>query len=258
MIHAQAITVTRQGKHLLEHVDITVNDGEMIGVVGPNGSGKTTLLRSLYGACVINGGKITLDGTAMEQLSRRAIARRIAVVPQGQALDGDQTVGDMVALGRLPHQAWFASHGRRDDLAVREALDRVGLRTMAHRSMHLLSGGEVQRALVARALCQEADHLLLDEPTNHLDLGYQHDILAFIRELGLATLVVLHDLNLAARYCDRILLLDKGRLVAGGTTETVLTPARISKIYGVQTTRIATPAGRHHLVFADASTQDPK
>lgn len=253
MIEAQAITVIRQGRRLLGDVDLFVNDKEMVGVVGPNGSGKTTLLRSLYGACAIDGGRITLDGKPMAQMSRRAIAQRIAVVPQAQALDGDQIVNDLVALGRLPHQSWLGGRRERDEAAVASALERVDLHTRADRPLRQLSGGEIQRALLARALCQEADHLLLDEPTNHLDLSFQHDILAFVSELGLATLVVLHDLNLAARYCDRIVLLNQGQLIGEGAADAVLTPDTVSRVYHIPTTRIATPSGRHHLVFADAT-----
>ncbi|WP_137150009.1 ABC transporter ATP-binding protein [Devosia sp. FKR38] len=257
MIDARAITVRRQGRSLIDGIDIMLRDGEMLGVVGPNGSGKTTLLRSLYGALQPDAGDILLDGVPMTQMSRRAVARRIAVVPQGQPLDGDQSVADLVGLGRLPHQAWFGGNRAGDRAAVEAALDRVALSALADQPLRHLSGGEVQRALIARALCQQASHLLLDEPTNHLDLGYQHDVLAFVRSLCLSTLVVLHDLNLAARYCDRIALLDHGRLLAIGAPAQVLTPERVSAIYRVPATAITTPSGRQHLVFADALSPEP-
>lgn len=257
MIEARAIDVVRHGTALLDGVSLAAERGEVVGIVGPNGSGKTTLLRSLYGACPIDAGEIILDGAQLSQLSRRAIARRIAVVPQGQPLDGEQSVADLVRLGRLPHQGWFSAARAQDDDAIVMALERVSLLGLARRPLRLLSGGEVQRALIARALCQEADHLLLDEPTNHLDLGYQHEILAFIRGLGLTTVVVLHDLNLAARYCDRLVLLGGGRVVASGTPDTVLSPERIAQIYRVPTTRITAPSGRPHLMFAEPpSTED--
>lgn len=225
----------------------------MLGLVGPNGSGKTTLLRAIYGACAMDRGTVELDGQAMAGLSRRAIARRVAVVPQGQSGTTDQTVGDMVALGRLPHRDWFGSRRRQDEAAISQALDCVGLSGLINAPLSQLSGGERQRALIARALAQQAKHLLLDEPTNHLDLGYQHDILSFVRGLGLSTLVVLHDLNLAARYCDSIALLDGGRLVARGPARQVLKPERIAPLYQVPTTVMETPAGRTHLLFADRS-----
>lgn len=255
MINARAINVVRQGKTVLSGIDLVLNDGEMLGLVGPNGSGKTTLLRALYGASGLAAGEVALDGVPLPNLSRRAIARRVAVVPQGYASEVDQTVGEVIALGRLPHQGWFTHSRAHDDSAMSTALDRVGLAGHAEVSLSRLSGGERQRTLIARALAQQATHLLLDEPTNHLDLGYQHEILGFIRGLGLSTLVVLHDLNLAARYCDRIALLDEGRLVACGSANDVLTPDRVGSIYRVPTERISTPAGRLHLLFADTPPQ---
>ncbi|WP_417309073.1 ABC transporter ATP-binding protein [Devosia sp.] len=257
MIEAEAITVTRGRRRLLDGVSLSVSAGELLGVVGPNGSGKTTLLRALYGAVVADGGSVRLDGDELVRLNRRAIARRIAVVPQGQTLDPDQTVSDMVALGRLPRQSWFGARRQSDDTEIAEAIGRVGLAALAAAPLRRLSGGELQRALIARALCQQADHLLLDEPTNHLDLAYQHDVLHLVRQLHLATLVVLHDLNLAARYCDRVALIDGGRLVAVGPPDSVLTPEQVSRTYKLPTDRIMTPAGRPHLVFAD-SPQPPE
>nr|WP_281389568.1 ABC transporter ATP-binding protein [Pelagibacterium limicola] len=235
---------------MLDSVSLAVENGQVMGIVGPNGAGKSTLLRSLYGA-VSHGGAIHLDGSPLSTLSRRAVARRVAVVSQSQMLDPDQSVHEVVALGRLPRQAWFGSGPGEDEHAITDAITRVGLATMANAPVRCLSGGEIQRALIARALCQGADHLLLDEPTNHLDLAFQHEILALVKSFGLATLIVIHDLNLAARYCDRVGFIEAGRLLALGAPEAVLTPQRVAKTYGIATTCIVTPAGRQHLVFAD-------
>ena len=251
MIEADGVTVSLGGKRILETVGIKVPTGGVLGLVGPNGSGKTTLLRVLYGAIAPDSGTIRLDGTALPGLSRRRIARRISVVPQERPADCGQSLADMVMLGRLPHRSLLSGTGHADYRAAAESIARVGLSGQSGQSFISLSGGEAQRALIARALCQQADHLLLDEPTNHLDLRYQHEILALVRSLGLTTVIVLHDLNLAARYCDEIALLDHGRLAAFGRPEEVLTPQRLEPVYQVSTTRLERARGAIHLIFAE-------
>ena len=253
MIEAEGVTVSLGGKRILESVGITVPTGGVLGLVGPNGSGKTTLLRVLYRAIAPDAGAVRLDGAVIARLSRRHIARRIAVVPQERPDDSGQSLADMVMLGRLPHRS-FLSGGRHADYeAATASIARVGLAGQAGQSFNSLSGGEAQRALIARALCQQADHLLLDEPTNHLDLRYQHEILALVRDLGLTTVIVLHDLNLAARYCDQIALLDRGRVVAFGTPQEVFAPQLLEPIYQVSTTRLERDSGAIHLIFAESS-----
>src|SRR5699024_2533265 len=179
---------------------VTAGPGEVVGLIGPNGSGKTTLLRMLYRALTPTAGIVVLDDQPIGDMPSRALARAVAVVVQDSAGDLPLSVTDTVLLGRTPHlRSWQRESGSDIEIAA-EALQRVGATYLAHRDFSELSGGEKQRVLIARALAQQATHLLLDEPTNHLDIHYQHEVLRLIRELGVTTILVLHDLNLAARY----------------------------------------------------------
>ncbi|WP_319530418.1 ABC transporter ATP-binding protein [uncultured Cohaesibacter sp.] len=249
MISARNLHCSRDGNVILDAVDLDVPNGETVGLVGPNGSGKTTLLRLLYGACTPDEGTILLDGTDVRQFKQGQLARRIAVVPQERPATYSQTLADMVMLGRMPHQGLISPHKTSDYQAVVEALEEVGLLALAERHINSLSGGEMQRALIARALCQQVDHLLLDEPTNHLDLRYQLDVLAMIRDLPGTKVVVLHDLNLAARFCDRIAVMDNGRIVATGQPDRVLRGDLIQSVYQVSMVRLHAPGGQIHLSF---------
>ncbi|MFE5481963.1 ABC transporter ATP-binding protein [Streptomyces sp. NPDC056527] len=218
----------------LHGVDITARPGETVGLVGPNGSGKTTLLRCVYGTLTPTSGHALLDGVDVHTLGAKARARRIATVPQDGDADWELTVRELVALGRSPHKRfWEGDTG--DDLTRTEAaLARVGIAGLADRPYPTLSGGERRRALVARALVQEPALLVLDEPTNHLDIRYQLEVLRLVRDLGTTNLLALHDLNLAALYCDRLYVLAGGRVVARGTPAEVLTPELLSTVYGVE------------------------
>ncbi|GGT27667.1 ABC transporter ATP-binding protein [Streptomyces purpureus] len=217
----------------LHAVDLTVGDGETVGVVGPNGSGKTTLLRCVYGTLRPTAGRALLDGDDLSAMGPKARARSIATVPQdGQALF-ELTVHEMVAMGRSPHKRFWEADTTADTRLVREALARVGIADLAERPFPSLSGGERQRALVARALVQRPAVIVLDEPTNHLDIRYQLEVLTLVTELGTTNLLALHDLNLAAYYCDRLYVLDAGRVVAEGPPAEVLTPALLATVYGV-------------------------
>ncbi|SNY91039.1 iron complex transport system ATP-binding protein [Cohaesibacter sp. ES.047] len=258
MISARNLHFSRDGHVILDDVDLDVPDGETVGLVGPNGSGKTTLLRLLYGASAPDEGTIRLDGTDITEFRQRQLARRIAVVPQERPTTYSQTLADMVMLGRMPHQGLISSHTKSDYKAVIDALDEVGLLPLAERHINSLSGGEMQRALIARALCQQTDHLLLDEPTNHLDLRYQLDVLAMIRNLEGTKVVVLHDLNLAARFCDRIAVMANGRIVASGKPDQVLHGDLIQSVYQVSMVRLRAPGGQVHLSFDRLSQAAPK
>ena len=258
MISARNLHFGRDGHVILDDVDLDVPDGETVGLVGPNGSGKTTLLRLLYGACKPDEGTILLDGTDITELRQGQLARRIAVVPQERPTTYSQTLADMVMLGRMPHQGLIRSHTRSDYHAVVDALNDVGLLAFAERPINSLSGGEMQRALIARALCQQTDHLLLDEPTNHLDLRYQLDVLAMIRQLQGTKVVVLHDLNLASRFCDRIAVMANGRIVASGRPEQVLQGDLIRSVYQVAMVRLHAPVGRSIFLSTGFRRPQPK
>lgn len=248
MITGQGITFAYDRAAVLDNVEVAATRSEVVGLIGPNGSGKSTLLRTLYGALQPQAGYVLLGDMRIEELGARDIAQRVAVVVQESDSELPFTVTDIVLLGRTPHMRSFQRHSKKDLQIAADAIHRVGVRHLADRVFAGLSGGEKQRVLIARALAQGASHLLLDEPTNHLDIRYQHAILNTVRELDLTTIVVLHDLNLAARYCDRLLLLREGRVVADGPPETVLTPEVIEPVYGITVERID-HAGRPQLIF---------
>ncbi|WP_407705931.1 ABC transporter ATP-binding protein [Streptomyces yaizuensis] len=221
------------GRALVDGVDLTARPGETVGLVGPNGSGKTTLLRCVYGALRPTAGTVLLDGDDLLALTPRARARRLACVPQDSPAEFELTVRQIVAMGRAPHKRFWEPDTAADAARVEEALTRLAVDSLADRPFPSLSGGERQRALVARALVQRPSLLILDEPTNHLDIRYQLEILGLIRTLGTTSVLALHDLNLAAHYCDRLLVLRDGRVAAAGTPAEVLTPALLADVYGV-------------------------
>ena len=253
MIEACGVTHAFGGTTVLQSVDLRVRPGEVVALVGPNGSGKTTLLRAFYRALEPAGGTVHLDGTDVRRLSRAELARRIAVVVQEDAGDLPLTAAQTVLLGRPPRRPTRVGTGagRTDDhTAALSALQRVGAAHLARRDVAELSGGERQRVLIARALAQETTYLLMDEPTNHLDVHAQHEVLHLVRDLGLTTVVVLHDLNLAARYADRLVLLDHGRVVADGAPADVLADPVLDRVLDVRVTRVRSPDDHPQLLFS--------
>ncbi|GAA2216104.1 ABC transporter ATP-binding protein [Nonomuraea monospora] len=235
----RGVSVGVDGHPIVHGADLVVDDGEFVALVGPNGCGKSTLLRTIYRALRPAAGLIAVDGDDVHRLPARQAARRIAVVAQETPADLDFTVAEIVAMGRTPYRPDASA----DEKLCAGALDRVGLAHYTDRVFATLSGGEKQRVLLARALAQETRLLLLDEPTSHLDIRHQLELLHLVRELGIATLAVLHDLNQAAAFCDRLYVMDAGRIVAGGPPGEVLTPELISRVYGVRAVR------RTQLVF---------
>jgi iron complex transport system ATP-binding protein len=222
---------------VLSDVSTELDRGAILGILGPNGSGKTTLLRLLSGTRVPTSGEVLLEGTPLRLLSRRAVARRIAVVPQETQLAFDYTVMEMVLMGRHPHLGSFQLEGPDDYLIAQNALRATATEALEHRQFNTLSGGEKQRVVIAAALAQASEILLLDEPTASLDLGYQLEVAALLRRLnrdhGVTIAISTHDLNLAASLCDTLLLLRDGRVVAAGPTRDVLTPEHIRLLYDV-------------------------
>lgn len=243
------VHLRRGGSLVINGVTFSAATGETVGIIGPNGAGKTSLLLALYRALKPEQGEVLLDGGSIASLSRRQVAQQIAVVSQTSEAEMPMTVRDTVALGRLPH-ASLAQYGNRDDQALTDAaLTRTGLLPMADRFVTEISGGEHQRVLIARAIVQDAPFLLLDEPTNHLDLRHQFEMFQMVKDLACTTVVVLHDLNMAAQFCDSLILLDHGAPVAQGPTHEVLQASLISKVYGI-TADVITHSDRQHLVFA--------
>ncbi|UQX03984.1 ABC transporter ATP-binding protein [Streptomyces sp. RerS4] len=232
------ITTTRlswsvKGHRLLDTIDMAAPDGKIVGLLGPNGSGKSTLLRLLAGLRRPDTGTIHYDDTRLDDLSRRVVARRLAVVEQDVSAHHHVSVRQVVELGRTPFRGRFDAMTEHDRRVVDAALERTDITDRQHRSWHSLSGGEKQRAQLARALAQEPREILLDEPTNHLDIRHQLELLDLLTSLDVTCVVALHDLNLAARYCDHIVVLDHGQVAAAGAPEAVLTPDLIKAVYGV-------------------------
>ena len=220
---------------VLAGVSLRLAPGEVVGVLGPNGAGKSTLLRLLTRRLTPTAGSVTVDGRALASYGRFQLARALALVEQAPVVPAGFLVREVVAMGRTPHLGLFGTPGRADEAVVEAALAATDTARFAERRVETLSGGELQRVVFARALAQRPRYLLLDEPTNHLDLRYQVELLAYARAqaaAGVGVLVVLHDLNLAARSCDRLVVLAGGRKVAEGAPAEVLSEGLLREVYG--------------------------
>jgi iron complex transport system ATP-binding protein len=218
----------------LMDVDLAIDRGSFYAVIGPNGCGKTTLLRLMLGALEPTRGTVGYDGRPVTDWPRRDLARRVGVVPQVESLVFPITVRELVGMGRYPHLGTWRAAGPADHAAVHRALDTCDIAHLAHRPVGTLSGGEQQRTRVARALAQVPDTLVLDEPTASLDISHEMGIFELLRELadhGVTVVMVTHNINTAARYADRLLLLDRGRAAAEGTAATVLAPGTLEEVY---------------------------
>lgn len=237
------VTVAMEGlgvslgpRAVLRDLDAVLHPGTMIGVIGPNGAGKSTLVRAMLGLVPATG-RVTIDGMDVAAVPRADLARRIAYLPQGQTLHWPLTVERLVALGRLPHLAPFSRIGDADLAAIDRAMALADVNHLRGRVATELSGGERARVLLARALAVEAAGLVADEPLAALDPGHQIEVMALLRrqaEAGALVVTVLHDLTMAARHCDRLLLLNGGRLVADGIPDRVLTAERMAQVYGIR------------------------
>ncbi len=242
---ARDVTFAYAGHEVLHGVSLQVRSGERVALAGPNGSGKTTLIRILSGAAHPLRGTVALDGTALRTLRPRALARRIAVVTQQAESGISFTVRELVSMGRTPYVGLLSGQSDRDRAAVENALRDTDTRPLAGRRFNELSGGEQQRVMVAVGLAQETDFLLLDEPTVHLDLRHQHDLLQLLlrlnRERKIGLVSVLHDLNLAALYFERLAVLERGCLVAEGTPREVVTEDVLQPVFGAPLRIISHP-----------------
>lgn len=226
-----------RGREVLHGIDLVLSPGERVALLGPNGAGKSSLLRCLTGSPAERRGAVSLDGVPVQELSREALARRIAVVPQQVTLPFAARVEEVVGLGRIPHEHPFLGPRAADRRATAAAIERVGIAHLVGRDARELSLGERQLVLVALAVAQGADMLLLDEPTVHLDLRHQVDVMQLLVDLnerdGVTVVAVLHDLSLAAHFFPRLVLLDEGRIAADGSRGDVLSDERIRSVFGV-------------------------
>jgi iron complex transport system ATP-binding protein len=238
LIEARQISFDVDGVSILRQVSLRVQAGETIGLIGPNGAGKTTLLKVLGGLIRDVRGEVWLQGRPLRDYSPREVARLVAHVPQTTALDFAFTVREVVLMGRSPYLGRFQLEQPLDRQIAEQAMRTMKVRAFAERFVNTLSGGERQRVFIARALAQQPRILLLDEPTANLDVKHQLEVLSLTSELahqnGLAVIAAVHDLDLAARFCDRLILLHEGRVLADSTPEAVLTPANLADAFGVR------------------------
>jgi iron complex transport system ATP-binding protein len=235
MLKIEGLTVSYGPRRALHDVTLEVKSGEVVALIGPNGAGKSTLVRAASGVVPVQAGRVRTNGDDLLSLAPMPRARYLAVVPQAVSLPPAYTVWETVLMGRTPYMNFLGQVSEKDEQIARQALEKVDALDLAERRVGELSGGEQQRALLARALAQSTPILLLDEPTTNLDLHFQVSFMETVRELahreGLAVLIALHDLNLAARYADRAALLVEGEIKAAGTPRQVLTPELISAAY---------------------------
>jgi iron complex transport system ATP-binding protein len=248
LLEVHALSGGYTSESIIRGIDLTLQTGEWLSLVGANGSGKSTLLRLLSRILPPQRGKVWLEGKVIHEQPAHWVAQRLAILPQQQTVPAGLSVRQLVSLGRIPHQPWWRWElSFADRQKVDQAIAQTRLESLSDRSVEHLSGGERQRAFLALALAQDPKVLLLDEPTTFLDLRYQLELLELLKELNhqhhLTIITVLHDVNLAARYSDRIAMLKQGVITAIGHPGEVLTPTNLADVFGVQATILRTPVG---------------
>ena len=237
---------------ILKGVDLNVGDREFVGVIGPNGSGKSTLLKCIYRVLEPNAGLIELDGKKLKDYAVKESAKKVAVVAQHNYYNFEFSVQEVVMMGRAPHKRTLERDNAEDYRLVHEALKKVNMEDFENRSFSTLSGGEQQRIILARALTQQTPCLILDEPTNHLDIKYQLQLMDIVKSLDLTVISAIHDLNIAAMYCDRLFVMKDGHIVGFGTPEEMLTQERIKEIYEVDAEVRKDSQGHLHILYFPA------
>lgn len=252
-ITTEQLQATLGGSHILKGVSIEVSDKDFVGIIGPNGSGKSTLLKSIYRVLTPQSGTVFLDGNALNSYKPKESARKMAVVAQHNYYNFEFSVQDVVLMGRAPHKKAMERDNADDYRIVREALEKVNMGGFAQRSFSTLSGGEQQRVILARALAQQTQCLILDEPTNHLDIKYQLQLMDIVRSLRLTVVSAIHDLNIAAMYCNKLFVLQNGRIIAFGPPKQVLTREFIRQVYEVEAKLYTDPeTGQMHILYKSA------
>ena len=248
-ISAKDIHLSYGAREILKGVDIHSENGEFVGLIGPNGSGKSTLLKCIYRILKPNAGQIFLDEEELKAMSIKKSARKMGVVAQHNYYNFEFTVREVVMMGRAPHKKALERDNAKDYEIVEEALKTVGMEGFAQRSFSSLSGGEQQRVILARALAQQTPCLILDEPTNHLDITHQLQLMRIVKNLSATVISAIHDLNIAAMFCDRIYALKEGRIIAQGTPREVLTEDFIRQVYQVDAEIAKDSSGQMHILF---------
>ena len=232
-IKAENINITLEKNNILKGINIEVDNKEVVGIIGPNGSGKSTLLKCIYMVLKPNDGAILLDNVDIKDMTVKESSKRLAVLSQHNNCNFDFTVKDIVLMGRSPHKKFMERDNKEDYDIVNEALKKVDMFEFKDRSFQSLSGGEQQRVILARALAQQPQCLILDEPTNHLDIKYQLQLMRIVKGLGIEVIAAIHDLNIAAMYCDKIYVLKDGEIIKNGKPKDVLTQELIKDVYEV-------------------------
>lgn len=248
-VSAENIRLSYGAQEILKGVRIESNTNEFVGIIGPNGSGKSTLLKCIYRILKPDAGQVFLDGEELRTMSVRDSARKMAVVAQHNYYNFDFTVREVVLMGRAPHKKAMERDNAEDFEIAGNALRTVEMEEFAERNFSTLSGGEQQRVILARALAQQTPCLILDEPTNHLDITHQLQLLQIVKNLNVTVISAIHDLNIAAMFCDRLYVLKKGEIVGAGTPQEVLTPEFIREIYRVDTEIVRDSSGQLHVLF---------
>jgi len=267
VLNANDLTLQYDQRRVVEGLTAKIPEGKVTMIVGANACGKSTLLRGLSRLLKPAGGSVTLDGRDIHSRPAKELARLLGLLPQHPTAPDGILVRDLVGRGRYPHQGFFRSWSAADDLAVQRALDATETLELAERNVDELSGGQRQRVWIAMALAQETEVLLLDEPTTYLDLAHQVEVLDLVTDLnrqrGTTVAIVLHDLNLAARYADHVIAMKAGRIVAEGTSADVVTEDLVRDVFGLESrvlpdpvsgTPLIIPLGRHHADFPEAAT----
>ena len=248
-ITTENIQVGFHARQILKGISMESQDKELVGIIGPNGSGKSTLLKCIYRILKPDAGAVYLDGEELHSMSVRSSAKKMAVVAQHNYYNFDFTVREVVLMGRAPHKKTLERDNAKDYQIVDEALKTVQMEAFADRTFSTLSGGEQQRVILARALAQQTSALILDEPTNHLDITHQIMLMELVKKLNVTVISAIHDLNIAAAYCDKIYVLKDGVLEGYGTPEEVLTPELIRRIYKVEAEIVYDSRGKMHILF---------
>lgn len=232
-LQVENLKFTIDNKEILKGISFDVPKGSFVGVIGPNGCGKSTLLKNIYRLYKPSSGHIVLDNKELAKMKDKDCAKEIAVLAQENSTHFDFTVEQIVKMGRYPYKSVFEDYSKDDINMVKEMLEKVGLESYRDRDFSQLSGGEKQRALIARALVQNTDFLILDEPTNHLDIGYQIQLMDLVRSFDITTLAAIHDMNLAAMYCDYLIVMKDGKIKEVGIVEDVINAIMLKEVFGV-------------------------
>lgn len=250
MITAKQVTYCAGNRTILRGVDFHVNKGEFVGFIGPNGSGKSTFLKNIYKVLRPQSGDILLYGANLLSMSNREMAQHMAVMAQEQEACFDFTVEEVVMMGRQARKRLLESDSKEDWRLVEQILQSTGLLTLRKQGIMSLSGGEKQRVLLARALAQQTSILILDEPTNHLDIQYQLQLMELVRKSSCTVVAAIHDLNLAAIYCDRLYAMKEGGIIGEGAPKDLLTPAFLRRLYQVETEVLTARDGTVRVLFS--------